>query len=68
MESPDGGNRLKHEPNAKTAAVALVGVGTISSLFPLMAIFAVEFHMSKGLEYKFHCIQTFPPYSVFSLE
>ena len=48
VESPDGGNRLKHEPNAKTAAVALVGVGTISSLFPLMAIFAVEFHMSKG--------------------
>ena len=48
VESPDGGNRLKREPNAKTAAVALVGVGTTSSLFPLMAIFAVEFHMSKG--------------------
>ena len=48
VESPDGGNRLKREPNAKHATVALVDVRTTSRLFPLMAMFTVEFHIYKG--------------------
>ena len=38
----------KSMPNAKPAAMALVGVGTISGLFPLIAMFSIKFHMSKG--------------------